>query len=421
MPTDAIFSPKYFDAMDERYLSEKDIGFRDHIRKFIAVEIQPRIIQWLKDAKNEQPHNNECSAKEILIRTIMKQFGALGVLGCAYDLSAYVPDSQKVSPYAYGAIMREIEASDSAWRSCASVQSALVIFAILTFGSKEQKKQWLQRLYRGEKIGAFGLTEPHGGSDPRRILASARIDGNSFILNGTKNWITNAGIADIIVVWAKLDGLIRGFLIEVGTTGAEKPDKVATRNENKWAFPLGIASQITLSNCRIPKSNILPCTIQPENKDLIPALRCLNEARFGINWGVIGPARRCFEKTLEFTQERELFGKSLAQKQITQVKLAKMFSRIRLAQLVAYDLAKLKKNGGGKIDYREVSYGKYNNVNAALRVAELACELKSADVFSEEDEIGRHLRNLMVVRKYEGDHEIHGLIVGEAITGETAF
>lgn len=421
MPTDAIFSPEYFDTMDERYLSEEDIGFRDHIREFITGEIQPHMIQWLKDINNESLRANGCSARETIIRTVMKQFGALGVLGCAYDLSAYIPDSQKVSPYAYGAIMREIEASDSAWRSCASVQSALVIFAILTFGSEEQKKQWLPPLYRGDKIGAFGLTEPQGGSDPKQIHASARMDGDSFILNGTKNWITNAGIANLFIVWAKVDSLIRGFLIEAGTTKAEKTDTITTRNENKWAFPLGIASQITLSNCRIPKSNILPGTIQPKNKDLIPALRCLNEARFGINWGVIGPARRCFAKTLEFAKERELFGKFLAQKQITQVKLAKMFSRIRLAQLVAYDLAKLKKNGGGKIDYREVSYGKYHNVNAALRVAELACEIKSADVFSEGDEIGRHLRNLMVVRKYEGDHEIHGLIVGEAITGEAAF
>ncbi|MEK7123989.1 MAG: acyl-CoA dehydrogenase family protein [Patescibacteria group bacterium] len=344
----------------------------------------------------------------------MIKFGELGLLGMNLDLEKYVPGFEKAGAFAYGVAMRELEAADSAMRSCASVQSGLVMYPILKYGTESQKEKWLPLLYAGETIGAFGLTEPQGGSDPRRMLVKAECDGDDFILNGTKCWITNGSIADVVVVWAKLGGEkgdVRGFLVEKGTPGFNAID------EKKWAFKAGIASTLSFNDCRISRENVLPGTIV----GLKAALSCLNQARFGINWGVVGSARQCFKNALDFAKQRELFGTKLAGKQLIQKKLAEMFAAIRLSQLLAYDLAGVKDDGNGIIDHREVSFGKYNNVAAAVRVAELAHEIRSADVFSEEDEVGRHLRNLRVVRKYEGDHDIQTLIVGQAITGEAAY
>lgn len=403
-----LFDADYFDKMDKRHLSETDLFVRNSVRKFVEKEILPKISGW--ETGNYEPHYS----KENLVKSLMIKFGEFGLLGANLDLEKYVPGFQKIGAYGYGAAMRELEAVDSAMRSCASVQSGLVMYPILTYGTESQKEKWLPLLYGGEKIGAFALTEPQGGSDPRRMSVKAECDGDDFVLNGTKCWITNGSIADVVIVWAKLGGEkgdIRGFLVERGTPGFDAAD------ENKWAFKVGISSTLSFNDCRIPKGNVLPGTIV----GLKAALSCLNQARFGINWGVVGAARQCFKNALNFAKERELFGAKLCQKQLIQKKLAEMFALVRLSQLLAYDLSELKDAAGGNIDHREVSFGKYNNVNAAVKVAELAYEIRSADVFSAEDEVGRHLRNLRIVRKYEGDHEIQALIVGQAITGEAAY
>ncbi|MEK7599081.1 MAG: acyl-CoA dehydrogenase family protein [Patescibacteria group bacterium] len=401
-----FFDGSYFDRLDKRYLSETDLLVRDMVRQFVVKEILPKVADW--ETGKFEPY----SSQEELIKNLMKRFGELGLLGTNLNLQKYIPGFEKASVYSYGVIMRELEAGDSTVRSCVSVQSALTMSAIFKYGSEAQKEKWLPLLAAGEKIGAFALTEPQGGSDPKRMLTRAKIKDDHFVLNGAKSWITNGSIADVVVVWAVIDGNeIRGFLVELPAEGFFASD------ERKWAFKAGISSSLNFNGCRIFKENILPGTVI----GLRSALSCLNEARFGINWGVIGAARRCFENALDFARERELFGEKLVQKQLVQKKLAEMYSLIRLSQLLVYDLSKLKDENNSEIDFYETSFGKYNNVASAVRVAELAHEIRSADVFTEEDEVGRHLRNLRIVRKYEGDHDVQELIVGAAITGEKAY
>jgi glutaryl-CoA dehydrogenase len=400
-----LFDESYFDKMDARYFSETDLFVRNTVRQFVAEEIFPKIADW--ETGKFEPY----SSKEELVRNLMKKLGELGYLGMNLGLEKYIFGFEKASAYSYGAVTRELEAADSTLRSCFSVQGALTIFPILKYGSEQQKKKWLPLLHRGEKIGAFGLTESQGGSDPKRMLARAEADGDYFVLNGAKNWITNGSIADVIVVWAKLNqGDIRGFLVERGMPGFDASD------EKKWAFKIGIASTLFFNNCRIPKDNILPGTAV----GLKAALSCLSQARLGISWGVIGAARRCFKNALDFARKRELFGEKLIQKQLIQEKLVEMFTSIYLSQLLAYNLGKIS-DDSEELDFREASFGKYNNVESAVEVAKLALQIRSADVFSEEDEVGRHFRNLEIVRKYEGDHDIQKLIVGAAITGETSY
>ena len=396
---------------DELFLTEDERTVRDACRDFVAKEILPHIMEW--DKGNTAPFGDA----EALIRNTARNLAATtGVFGAYMNgIEKYLgPDFTPITPAGYGVAMRELEYGDTALRSLASVQSSLCMFAILEYGSEAQKKKWLPELFAGRKLACFGLTEAQGGSDPSVMLTTAKKTAAGWILNGTKVWITN-GFADVAVVWAKTDEGIRGFLVERDTPG------YSFRNEEKWALRAGIASSLSMSNCEVPADNLLPGTVQPaDGSDLKSPLRCLNEARYGICWGAIGAMRACIKEVTDYSHKRILFGKPLAYKQETQRKLAKMVSETECAQLLALRLSDLKAKGA--LNHVHVSMGKYNNICKAVEVAQLACELLPADVFTfDAYHSGRHMRNMHVVKKYEGPHEIHTLIIGRAITGVPAF
>ncbi|MFC1522323.1 acyl-CoA dehydrogenase family protein [Elusimicrobiota bacterium] len=397
---------------DELGFSDDEKTLRDLTRGFVSREILPSICKW--DAGDVSPHKDS----EALIRHIAKKLASTtGVFGAHFHgIEKYLSGCEftPITPTAYGVALREFEYGDSSLRSLASVQSSLCMFAINEYGSEEQKKKWLPLLFKGEKIACFGLTEPQGGSDPANMKTKARKTKSGWVLDGAKAWITN-GFADVAVAWANTEEGIRGFLVEKGAQG------FTFRHENKWALRAGIASSLFFNDCEIKQEDLLPGTVQKSGgADLKCALRCLNEARYGICWGVVGAARACFEEAVRFSKERQLFGKSLACKQETQRKLAYMLGEIELAGLLALHLGKLKSTN--ELSHVHVSLGKYNNVSRALEVAQMACELLSADVFSfDAYNSGRHMRNLHIVKKYEGTHEIHALVLGRAITGVSAF
>ncbi|GEM_PF-848324 len=409
----AVNNPADFYRLDELCFNEEEKMVRDTARSFVEKEILPKI----KELDRGVLPDGVKSQEEVVRSTALKLASITKVFGCTLPgMGKYLPEGEFV-PYshkAYGVALRELEAADTALRSLVSVQSSLSMFAIYQYGSEEQKKKWLPPLYQGKKIACFGLTEPSGGSDPAHMMTQAKKTSKGWTLNGNKVWITN-GFADIAVVWAKTADGIRGFLVEKGMPG------FSFRHEEKWTLRAGVASSLAFVNCEIPEGNLLPGTIQPAGgKDLASALRCLNEARYGINWGAIGAARACFEEALEFAKGRQLFGEPLAAKQETQRKLVWMLNEIQNAQLVALHLAELKEKK--LLDHTHVSLAKYNNVAKALEIAQLAVEILSADVFTfDAYHSGRHLRNLEIVKKYEGAHEVHWLIVGRAITGHAAF
>ncbi|MBI4063934.1 MAG: acyl-CoA dehydrogenase family protein [Elusimicrobia bacterium] len=397
--------------LDDTYLTEEGKTVRDTARAYVAREIMPNIQRW--DKGDIAPFKTH----EDMIRAGAKKLAqTVGIFGASLkELGQYIdePSFEPLSYTSYGVAMRELEAGDSTLRSVASVQSSLVMFAIYTYGTEEQKKKWLGPMHRGEKIGCFGLTEPQGGSDPGNMKTTAVKKGRSWIINGTKVWITN-GFADIAVVWAKTDKGIRGFLVEKGRPG------FTNRSEDKWTFRAGVASTLSFSNCEIPEENFLVKTERPAGKDLASPLSCLTEARYGICWGVIGAARACLDEVLRVTKEREIFGVPLAQKQEVQRKLVWCLNELENAQLVAYQLGRLKDEG--RLSYAHVSLAKYNNVSKACDIARMCIELLPADVFTfDAYHSGRHFRNLEVVKKYEGTHEVHTFIVGREITGLNAF
>ncbi|MBI4057357.1 MAG: acyl-CoA dehydrogenase family protein [Elusimicrobia bacterium] len=396
---------------DELFLAEEEKIVRDSAKAFVKKEILPHIQTWDKGIVS--PHRTQ----EDLVRSIAKKVAEnLGIFGLTLtDLGKYLEDSsfEPISHTAYGVALREIEAGDSTLRSLVSVQSSLCMFAIYQYGSEEQKKKWLPALHRAEKLACFGLTEPQGGSDPGNMMTTAVRKGHGWVLNGNKVWITN-GFADVAVVWAKTSEGIRGFLVEKGAPG------FSNRSEEKWTFRAGIASSLSFSNCEIPGENLLPKTVQPPGKDLASPLSCLTEARYGICWGVVGAARACFEEVVQVTKTRKMFGVPLAQKQEIQRKLVWILNEIENSQLVVYQLGRLKDQG--KLSYAHVSMAKYNNVSKACDISRLCVELLPADVFTfDAYHSGRHFRNLEVVKKYEGTHEVHTFVVGREITGLNAF
>lgn len=400
-----------FYALEEGLLTEEERMARDSARRFVESAVLPHIKRW--DSGDPSPYPDGEALVRDLARKIaagVSLFGAtLPGLGSVLGDPEFVP----MTPTAYGLCLRELEAGDTALRSLASVQSGLGMYAIHSYGSQEQKKRWLPPLYRGEKIVCFALTEPSGGSEPNEMRTTAEKAGGGWILNGDKVWITN-GFADVAVVWARTGEGIRGFLVEKGTPG------FAVRHEEKWALRAGTASSLSLSACRVPEDGLLPGTVRPPGKDNACFLRCLSEARYGIVWGAVGAARACLLETLEFCKARRLFGEPLAAKQKTQDKLVWMLNETENASLVAFQLGRLKALGA--LSHVHISLGKYNNVSKALEVAQLAVDTLPADVFTfEAYHSGRHLRNLQVVKKYEGAHEVHMLVVGRAITGHAAF
>lgn len=336
-----------------------------------------------------------------------RRLGALGALGA--NLVGY--GCPGLDAVAYGLIMQELERGDSGIRSFASVQGALVMYPIHAFGSEEQKQRFLPKMASGELIGCFGLTEPDFGSNPGGMRTTAKETADGYVLNGEKRWITSGGLAEVAVVWAKCDdGAVRGFLVERGWKGFSTRDI-----HGKFSLRASVTSELIFEDCLVPKSAVLPGV-----KGLRGPLSCLNQARFGISWGVIGAAMACYDEALSYTKDRVQFGgKPIASHQLVQLKLVDMLQEITKAQLLALQLGRLKE--AGKVRPQQVSLAKRNNVKMALECARNARDLLGANGITDEYQSGRHMCNLESVFTYEGTDHIHTLIIGEDITGSAAF
>jgi len=310
---------------------------------------------------------------------------------------------------AYGLVMQELERGDSGIRSFASVQSALVMYPIFKYGSREQRDLWLPALARGEKIGCFGLTEPDFGSNPGGMITRAEKTPGGYLLNGAKMWITNGSIADVAVVWAKLGGTVRGFLVEKGTAGFSAPEM-----KGKHSLRASVTSELIFDNVRLSDANILP-----GGEGLKLPLSCLSQARYGIAWGAIGAAMACYDAALNYAKTRIQFDRPIASFQLTQAKLVHMVTEITKAQLLCLQLGRLK--DAGKARFQQISFAKRNNVFQALEIARDARSILGANGILDEYPVMRHAANLESVITYEGTHEMHTLIVGEDITGIPAF
>ncbi|MBI4574220.1 MAG: acyl-CoA dehydrogenase family protein [candidate division NC10 bacterium] len=375
----------------EGLLSEEERMMRDVARAFTDEQILPVITR----------HFREGTFPTGLIR----KMGELGFLGA--NLQGF--GCAGITNVAYGLILQELERGDSGVRSFASVQGSLVMYPIHAFGSETQKQRWLPKLAVGEAVGCFGLTEPDFGSDAGSMATKAVEVGSEFILNGTKLWITNGSIADVAVVWAKLDGVIRGFLVEKGTAGFTARDI-----HGKHSMRASVTSELSFQECRIPADNLLPM-----GEGLRSPLSCLNQARYGIAWGAVGAAVACYQAALIYSRQRIQFGRPIASFQLVQQKLVHMLTEITKAQLVCLQLGRLK--DAGRLRHTQVSLAKRNNVAAALEIARLARDIHGANGIVDEYPVIRHLLNLESVFTYEGTHDIHTLILGRDITGISAL
>jgi len=376
----------------ESLLSEEEIMIRNSVREFVSDVVIPII----------EKHNRECTFPIDLV----PKMGELGLFGTNLPQKYGCAELNNV---AYGLVMQELERGDSGVRSFVSVQSALVMYPIYTFGSDEQKDFWLPKLAKGEKIGCFGLTEPDYGSNPGGMVTRAeKVDGG-LRLNGAKMWITNGTIADVAVVWAKLDGVVRGFLVEKEFDGFTAPEM-----KGKHSLRASVTSELVFDNVFIPEKNLLPKTEGLKN-----ALMCLNQARYGIAWGVVGSMMACYDSALNYAKSRVQFSKPIAAYQMTQEKLVYILSEITKAQLLNLQLGRMKDNKTMK--HTQVSLAKRNNCEKALEIARISREILGANGILDEYPIMRHSANLESVKTYEGTHEMHTLIVGEDITGYQAF
>ena len=337
---------------------------------------------------------------------IVQQLGDLGFLGSTLP---EIYGGAGLNNIAYGLIMQELERGDSGLRSFASVQGGLVIHPIYTFGSEGQKTKWLPPLVSGKKIGCFGLTESDFGSNPSGMKTTAQEISGGYLLNGSKMWITNGSLADIAIIWAKLDGTIRGFLVEKGTPGFQ-----TQTIKGKFSLRASDTAELIFDDCEIPVENILP-----ESKGLKSPLKCLTQARYSIAWGSIGAAMACYDTVLKYAKSRIQFDRPIAAYQLTQEKLVYMVTEITKAQLLNYHLAKLKDEQTMKPT--QVSLAKRNNVEQSLKIARMARSILGANGISDEYPVIRHMLNLETVYTYEGTHEIHTLILGEDITGIAAY
>ncbi|MBI4863307.1 MAG: acyl-CoA dehydrogenase family protein [Candidatus Riflebacteria bacterium] len=373
-------------------LSDEDRMVRDTVRSFVSQELLPIIEQHTR-------------AGTFPIHLVPK-LGELGLLGA--NLPGYGCAGLGAVPY--GVIQRELERGDSGLRSFVSVQGALAMYPIHTYGSEDQKERWLPRMAAGETIGCFGLTEPDFGSNPAGMTTRAVPDRDGWILNGTKLWITNGGICHLAVVWAKgPDGRVRGFIVERGTPGFTTSDL-----HGKFSLRASVTSELVFQDCRVPESNRLP-----QAMGLKAPLSCLNQARYGIAWGAIGSAMAVYDEAVRYAKTRIQFGKPIAAFQLVQRKLAWMLTEITKGQLLAYQLGRLKESG--RATHVHVSMAKMNNVKVALEIAREARDILGANGICDEYQVGRHLCNLESVVTYEGTHDIHTLILGEHITGIPAF
>ena len=372
-------------------LSDEEREIRDMVRRFVAEQVTPYVGEWFEQAT--------------IPRELAPALGSLGLLGM--HLEGY--GCAGASATAYGITCTELEAGDSGVRSLVSVQGSLAMFAIHRWGSEEQKQEWLPKLATGEAIGCFGLTEPDAGSDPGAMRTHARRDGEDWILNGQKMWITNGSVADVAVVWARTDEGIRGFLVPRDTKGFTAPEI-----HRKLSLRASVTSELVLDDVRLPAAAQLPLATS-----LRAPLSCLNEARYGIVWGAIGAARACFEAALSYSQERVAFGRPIAATQLQQAKLAEMATEVNRGLLLALHLGRLK--DAGRLEPEQVSMGKLANVGAALRVARTARQVLGANGITLEYPVIRHMNNLESVITYEGTADVHALVVGGALTGIQAF
>jgi glutaryl-CoA dehydrogenase len=372
--------------------SEQELLVRQTARQFVEDRVVPVVREAFREGR--------------FPKQLIPELGRLGFLGA--NLEGY--GCAGMNNVEYGLVMQELERGDSGVRSFASVQGGLVMYPILTFGSDEQKNRWLPKLATGEAIGCFGLTEPGFGSNPAGMLTRARPDGNEWIINGEKTWITNGSAADVAIVWARTDEGIRGFLVERGTPGYTASDL-----HGKLSMRCSITSSLSLADCRVPASNMLPCA-----KGLKAALSCLTQARYGIGWGVIGAAMDCYETARQYSITRKQFdNRPIASHQLVQEKLAWMITEITKAQLLALHAGRLKDQD--KIEPAHISMLKRNNVAMALECARLSRDLLGANGIMDEYPIMRHMCNLETVKTYEGTDHIHALVIGERVTGIPAY
>ena len=376
----------------EDQFSEEEILVRNTVREFVDEDVLPII----------EKHNRAGTFPLDLV----PKMGEMGLFGATLPAKY---GGAELNNTAYGLMMQELERGDSGIRSFASVQSALVMYPIFTFGTDAQKDRWLSRLASGKAVGGFGLTEPDHGSDPGGMITKAERGDGGYVLNGAKMWITNGTIADIAVVWAKLDGQVRGFLVERGTKGFTAPEM-----KGKHSLRASVTSELVFQDCRIPGENLLPQT-----GGLKSPLMCLSQARYGIAWGAVGSAMACYDAALNYAKTRKQFGKPIASFQLIQKKLVEMLTEITKAQLLCLQLGRLKDQG--KATFTHISLAKRNNVAVALEIARNAREILGANGILDEYPVMRHMANLESVKTYEGTHDIHTLIIGENITGIAAF
>ncbi|HRX84003.1 MAG TPA: acyl-CoA dehydrogenase family protein [Phycisphaerae bacterium] len=382
--------PDFF-ALDELFDDDQRL-IRQTVRRFVDDRVMPGIAQHARAGT--------------FPLDIVPEMGRLGMFGA--NLEGH--GCADLGAIAYGLINQELERGDSGVRSFVSVQSSLCMWPIHTFGTEEQKERWLPAMARGEKVGCFGLTEAESGSDPGSMKTTARRDGGDYVLNGAKMWITNGSIADVAIVWAKLDGAVRGFLVEKGMRGFSAP-----QIHNKFSLRASVTSELVFEDVRVPLENLLPGS----EIGLRAALECLNQARYSIVWGAVGAASACYDEALRYARERRQFDRPIARFQLVQQKLVWMITEITKAQLLAFRLGRLKESGKAK--HYHVSMGKLNNVSVALKCARLAREILGAAGIIDDYQCSRHLCNLESVYTYEGTHDIHTLVVGEAVTGERAL
>ncbi len=387
----AEFTGVDFLRIDE-LLSDEERAARDSVREFVSKEFLPLL----------QEHVRQDGSFPMQLVPVMGDLGLFGTnlegYGCA-----------GMNNVAYGLAMQELERGDSGLRSFASVQGSLCMYPIHTYGTEAQKQRWLPAMAEGREVGCFGLTEPDFGSHIGGMLTKAKKRGGSWVLNGTKRWITNGSVASVAIVWANTEDGVRGFLVETDRPGFEARDI-----KGKFSLRASVTSELFLTDVEVPDENLLPGA-----KGLPGPLGCLNQARYGIAWGAIGAAMACYDEVLRYSQERKVQGGPLAGKQLTQEKLVYMLTEITKAQLLILRIARIKDEG--KLHHTMVSMAKRNNVDISLQVARMARDLLGANGIVDDYQSMRHMLNLETVRTYEGTHDIHTLILGEHITGVRAL
>ncbi len=380
-----------FFNLDDQF-TEEELMVRSTVRSWVSERFMPIIMEHWEAGTFPSEMATELGELGVFGPTIPEEYGGAGM-----------------SSVAYGLICQELERGDSGLRSFVSVQGSLVMYPIFAYGSEEQKREYLPQLASGKMIGCFGLTEPDFGSNPGGMLTVAQRDGDDWVLNGRKMWITNGGISDIAIVWARAEGVVRGFIVPTDTPGFSAPEQ-----HHKWSLRASLTSELVLQDVRVPASAMLPNV-----KGLKGPLGCLTQARFGISWGVIGAASACFDEALNYSKERIVFDKPLASFQIPQSKLAIVANDITLAQMMVLRLGRMK--DAGQMEPQHVNMAKRNSCDMGLRAARMLRDMLGANGITLEYHTGRHMCNIESVITYEGTHDIHTLAIGQHLTGISAF